>query len=529
MIREINRSALLILVCLLGNMYAFAQTPGTQYGDFPYFQSFLEGSKPAEVSIPAPQTSGAANSAKFTTNGLELTPATKSQFGAVFINNRKFSSINGIKLEFEYTMYGGTGADGMSMFLFDASVSEPKIGARGAGIGYAYNRTNNAFTSQRSQGLTGAYLGIAFDSYGNFKGRRFQGDSRVNGINEGNLGTSHVTLRGAKGEAFSFNNRLVPGMGEGFTGYPVLITQSTLNTSVNRIINTDGKYNVLPSSPLTENFNLRPGTNFTNENDPNYRKAIIELYPAYSSENNLEGMSVTVRIQHGGKISTIIEDYLYKTSFIYEENALPATVSTTGDNNSSDTQLGYPVKVELQASIPEFFHIGFAAATGAETDIHVLRNLMITLPGAAEAYDDQAVTYQGYPVELSPLANDVAYTGIVSKNQVGKLEYIDQTSFRFIKEDGTPSSTPYEYISSEGKWTYNKDTQKVTFIPSANCKDTVASIRYDIRGGIGGELPYADDAYRSVPAKIEVTVKSRQYIISNRMVTPALKPDANKD
>ncbi len=518
-IREINKPLLLVLICAL-SMNANAQSPGTEYGDFPYFQSFLGNNKPTEVSVPEPQT-GSQNSTEFTSEGLQLTPAQQGQFGAIFVNNRRFSSINGIKLEFEYMMYSGTGADGMSVFLFDASVNQPKIGARGAGIGYAYNRTNNKYLSQRSQGLTGGYLGIAFDSYGNFKGRRFQGESRVNGINEGNLGRSHVTLRGAKGVPFVYNNRQVPGMGDGFTGYPVLITQSTLDVSVNRFINTDGKYNTLTSSPLSQTFNIRGGSKFVDENDPNYRKAIIELYPSYSG-NTVQGMSVTVKIQHGKTVSTIIEDYLYKTSFDYEENALPSTISTTGDDNSNENQLGYPVKVKLNAGIPEFLRIGFAAATGAETDIHMLRNLIITLPGSAEASDDTAVTYQGYPVEISPLVNDVAYTGVISKDQVGKAEYVDEESFRFITEDGTPSANPYEYTSSQGKWVYNKDTQRVTFTPSANFVNGKASVKYDIRGGLKGEQPYVDEAYRSVPATISVTVNPRQYIISNRMTTPDL-------
>jgi len=46
-------------------------------------------------------------------------------------DDHSFKSINGITVESEYMKYNGNGGNGMRMFLFDASVQAPAIGASG--------------------------------------------------------------------------------------------------------------------------------------------------------------------------------------------------------------------------------------------------------------------------------------------------------------------------------------------------------------------------------------------------------------
>jgi len=104
---------------------SFTMMTAQLYGSFPYSENFTSGSQPSEITLMTPQTG--TNSTTFTTNGMRLTAAVNNQFGAVYINNKQFSSLNGIKIEFEYGMYGGTGADGISLFLFDASVASPMV------------------------------------------------------------------------------------------------------------------------------------------------------------------------------------------------------------------------------------------------------------------------------------------------------------------------------------------------------------------------------------------------------------------
>ncbi|NGM62936.1 DUF11 domain-containing protein [Sphingobacterium sp. SGG-5] len=100
---------------------------------------------------------------------LRLTDARENQIGYAVINE-SFPSSLGVEIDFEFVIWGGTGADGFSIFLFDANYdptlqddSDPykfKIGAVGGSLGYA----NNATTS----GLSGGYLGVGIDEWGNY-------------------------------------------------------------------------------------------------------------------------------------------------------------------------------------------------------------------------------------------------------------------------------------------------------------------------------------------------------------------------
>lgn len=480
------------------------------FGDFPYNQSFLSTTQPAEVTKP---TGSGANAATFTTTGLQLTPALTSQFGAVFINDKQFNTSVGIKISFEYAIYGGTGADGLTLFLYDAAVGSPVIGAKGRGMGYAYVRARDLYSAERNDGLTGAYLGIALDAFGNSKNRVFQGDARLNGVTTAtdadptwNNAMSHVTLRGARGKFISNN-----GLELGRTGYPVLRTQGTLSplasTNGGAIITAAGTYSFLGG--LADNFNLRSGTYTTDPNNVNYRKAFIELFP-----NALGGFNVTVKIQHQNTVTTVIDSYWYRAdaNFNYTENANPVTT----DYNASDTRGTSNIKT-LDSRVPATFRIGFAATTGGLTDIHKIWKLNVVLPYAAEAADDLASTCKVTPVIIDPYTNDVAYTGPTTGIPTASNTNIDFTAFQFLKSDETPAATPYSVTNAQGTFTYSTTTGKVTFVPNAGFTGT-ASIAYNMKGKNNGvNQPYGDEGFRSGVATIYVTVKKCQ-IITNPML-----------
>jgi autotransporter-associated beta strand protein len=81
-------------------------------------------------------------------------------------SNQSFSAANAsIYTTFQYSSFGGTtpGADGITFFLFDASqASSFQPGAYGGGLGYAPR------DAPATAGLTGGYLGIGLDTYGNY-------------------------------------------------------------------------------------------------------------------------------------------------------------------------------------------------------------------------------------------------------------------------------------------------------------------------------------------------------------------------
>jgi len=507
-----------------------------KYGNFPYEESLLNG-KPDEMTLPTSHP-GTTNSAVFNDDGLQLTPNAQYTFGAVFLNNRQFTSVNGIRIEFEYMVYGSTGAggDGLCVFLFDKEIKNPTIGAHGAGIGYAYNRAvfNDTHRDKRMTGLTGAYLGVTLDEFGNNKGLRFQGESRVNGIPYSGSGISgvingmvdgkyntrnQVTLRGAKGIAYT-----PPGMTDGYTGYPVLITQSTYDAERFGFVldhgSTDARYKMI-NDYKGNTFTISGRGKFTDDSSDAYRKATVELFPVPDDVAG-DGFYVTVKIQHGQVLDTLIYDYQYKQNFDYQENAYPEEGS--GDNNASDIIKRVPLVGTLNATIPDTLRIGLAASTGLETNFHVIKHLKISLPRAAEANDDDAVTNQGISITILPLDNDIAYNGAIARDQVGDKAYLDETTFRFIDDNGNVVQGNSYTNPQEGTWSYNPATKEVTFSPNPRFYG-MAKVLYDIKGGKLTENPYKDEAYRSLHAAIDVEVirNPARNTISNKMVTIKLE------
>ncbi|MGK6350515.1 hypothetical protein [Parapedobacter sp. DT-150] len=98
---------------------------------------------------------------------LRLTRDQTNQRGYAYID-RSFPSGMGVLIDFEYKMWrtgsSHTGADGLSVFLFDAD-EEFRLGGYGGSLGYAPNTNSNPPVTQ---GLAGGYIGVGLDAYGNF-------------------------------------------------------------------------------------------------------------------------------------------------------------------------------------------------------------------------------------------------------------------------------------------------------------------------------------------------------------------------
>lgn len=531
----------LLLFCLIGNN-AVAQE---DYGDFPYQESFLNLTQlPDGVEKPTPTGTTMSNSAAISPEGLILTPDYYDRFGAIYLDKHKFKSRNGILIEFEYMIYSerdaaNSGGDGLLLFFFDAKTNNPNIGASGAGLGYTYNRSllNTSASVYRAEGLRGGYMGVALDSYGNFKELRFQGESRVSGLplaytstggNDirppaGTDMTNHVTIRGAR----RLTGFTPPGMGVGYCGYPVLVSQSTVNNYGFKLKTGDNyAYTQEKLSIGNNHFKIRGGKEFEKPGDEGYRKAFIELYP-----NGDEGFFVSVMIEHETKKDTIIYDYEYKKTLRYLENAITEPISLGDNGEGTGVPRTTASPQELTVPIPLELKIGLAAATGASQmtggkhDKHVIKNLGIRLPRSAEAYDDyEDDHYSGTTVTFYPLRNDLAYKGLISKTQKGKPEYIDPSTFRFIKPDGKPNTDPYNYTDADGGvWKYDLTTETVTYRHPNNTFTGEPRVKYDIKGLPDPPNPYGNEAYRSLPATIGVNIienpNKTRNIISNRMVT----------
>jgi uncharacterized repeat protein (TIGR01451 family) len=84
---------------------------------------------------------------------LRLTAAATNQKGVALYTGGSFSGAQAVVMKFNYVSWGGTGADGIGLFLYD-STQDMSGAQNGGGLGYC-------------QGA-GGYLGIGLDEYGNF-------------------------------------------------------------------------------------------------------------------------------------------------------------------------------------------------------------------------------------------------------------------------------------------------------------------------------------------------------------------------
>jgi hypothetical protein len=92
---------------------------------------------------------------------VRLTNAETNQSGSVYYDDI-FDISQGAIISFDYATWGGTGADGCSVFLFDSSQTF-NIGASGGSLGYAQKTVSPVHA-----GVPGGYFGVGLDEYGNY-------------------------------------------------------------------------------------------------------------------------------------------------------------------------------------------------------------------------------------------------------------------------------------------------------------------------------------------------------------------------
>ena len=231
---------------------------------FPFFflLFFLLGLSPlrvaAQIGFPyceSFQTAGTQAATKFGGNAqlspgvLRLTSNQVNQRGHVYLDI-SFPSTYGLKAEFEYFSYGGTGwgpgvnsGDGFSVFLFDAETPVFNAGGFGGSLGYG--------PRDQEPGLSKAYLGIGFDEYGGF------------GTTAGGLNGSFPNQPPTQ---LVPNSIVVRGPGNLFTGYPFVIGKKTMQ---------DGPDGLSPDNQ----FPISSSSRVTDREKPGYRKVFLELQP----------------------------------------------------------------------------------------------------------------------------------------------------------------------------------------------------------------------------------------------------------
>jgi type IV pilus assembly protein PilY1 len=125
--------------------------------------------------------------------------------GGAIVSSTPFDATSGVQITFKSITYRGNsgggvsdGADGISFFLVDGSVA-PSIGSQGGSLAYTCSNPGNIPGHSVIDGVTGAYLGLGIDEFGNFLN---SGDNTASGVNNTtNSSTQYqgnrIGLRGA--------------------------------------------------------------------------------------------------------------------------------------------------------------------------------------------------------------------------------------------------------------------------------------------------------------------------------------------
>ena len=142
------------------------------------------------IASPDPVGQGAL---RLTNAGLSESAGVVSQF--------TFPSTEGLNVTFTTVTYGGnsyggTGADGISFFLIDASKvgainSSTKLGSSGGSLGYSR-------ATYGIPGMVGGYLGVGIDEYGNFS------NPKDNGTGGPGFTPNAVAMRGSQGTGYAY-------------------------------------------------------------------------------------------------------------------------------------------------------------------------------------------------------------------------------------------------------------------------------------------------------------------------------------
>ncbi|GAB1639922.1 lectin-like domain-containing protein [Krasilnikovia sp. MM14-A1259] len=162
---------------------------------------------------------------------LQLTDATNNRAGGI-VYNRPLPAGGGLVVTFTQYQYAGSAADGIAFFLTDGSTELTSVGAPGGSLGYAQQTG--------APGVHGAFMGVGFDSYGNFvadnfgKGAgcappspygRIPNTVTLRGPGEGTIGYCYVTSS-TSGSASTLPGSLRSLVGPAAAARPVRITVS---------------------------------------------------------------------------------------------------------------------------------------------------------------------------------------------------------------------------------------------------------------------------------------------------------------
>jgi type IV pilus assembly protein PilY1 len=360
-------------------------------------------------TLPDPLTHGAL---RFT-NGY---PYGHGENGAI-VSATAFNAGQGIQITFKTVTYrgdsggaGGDGADGMSFYLMDGSVSPSSglwngIGSWGGSLGYTCSNSNPPY-----DGLVAAYLGLGIDEFGNF----LNGNTLVSGYTGGNSASgdntalgygykpNRIGLRGNGNISWAYLNANYQSF------YPTSLTTAQRQAAVQATCKTGLIQNASSGTPVSTAtaiadyapivnayYELPSTTEIANEGANARPDGVavqnVFLYNLQITQNGLLSFSYSM---NGGTYTPVITSQ----SITASNGALPATL-----------------------------RFGFAGSTGGDTNIH------------------EILCFKAAPSTVS------ASSATVNEKQTSQVQTTSQAYFAFYNpNDWTGRVTAFGLVDTNG-------------------------------------------------------------------------------
>lgn len=260
---------------------------------------------------------------------LQLTDASNDQTGAALFDS-PIPSRDGLEVTFEQWQYGNSNpanppADGISFFLTDGEQQLNTPGPFGGSLGYAQKLPDDNPANPFLPGVDNGYLGIGLDVLGNYFGDwEHRGDGCAQRSPAGTIfripapGTNMVTVRGP---------------GNGTVGY-CWLTATTSNFTT-----TPPWPSTLPGQLQGSLTTIPSGTTPQQAQtllEPSKRTVRIRITPAPNPQ-----VTIDLDFQDGQGFQRVLT-------------------------------------FDAPQPVPDSYRFGFAASTGLFTDVHLIRNLVVS-------------------------------------------------------------------------------------------------------------------------------------------------------
>jgi type IV pilus assembly protein PilY1 len=403
---------------------------------------------------------------------LRLTNDTYDESGAI-ISSTTFNSLasTGLQVTFTTETYegdsggaNGDGADGISFFLQDASVTTPTLGDWGGSLGYTCSNQNNS-ASQGYDGMIGGYIGLGIDEYGNFLNGTTvsQSGSSSTTFSSGADNTSsgygyvpnRIGLRGAGATAWNYLSGITPATASipnnTSTYYPTSLNSAQQQAAVRQACQSGYAWDyraVTNSTPynggITTNGFPNPynATPMPSVAIPNYA-AIPNAYKVITNH-----LIANEAAKYRGYGTTSTSGSNYGVPITYNLTISPGTSSSGSSVLLMSLAYSYnggnyqPVITGQQVSngiAPASVRFGFAGSTGGSKNIH------------------EIMCFQAQP------QNSSSSSAGLNQKQTAKVQTGTQVYFAYYNSSNWTGSLTSQYLQPS-----STDTTELVISPAVN-------------------------------------------------------------